>query len=208
VLLSLVDVFRCPAAHEESTLVLSVDAWAGQRIHTGILGCPVCTARYPIRDGHVDFSGDAGVRHGGAGAAADGLRLAAQLDLSEPGGIVLLSGRYAAAHVALGELSNVICLLVDSEVDPGPSAVSMTLLERLPLADGVLRGAALDAPRNTVAFLPEIARCVRARGRIVGISGSPRPVGIRLLAEDNAEWVGEVPDVRPTVTLRRGTRAD
>lgn len=206
-LLPLVDVFRCPNAHEESPLVLTVDAWKGQRIHTGVLGCPVCNARYPIRGGHVDFSGGVGVRHEAAGAAADALRLAAQLDLSEPGGLVLLSGRYAARHVALTELSNVTCLIADSAIDPGPSAVSVAFRERLPLADGVLRGAAIDAPRNTDAFLAEVVRCMRPGGRIVTISGSPQ-LGVRLLAEDDAEWVGEVPDVGQRVRLRRPTRAD
>ena len=207
-LLSLVDVFRCPAAHEESPLVLSVDAWADQRIHTGVLGCPVCRARYPIRGGHVDFSGGADVRPEDAGAAADGLRLAAQLDLSEPGGIVLLTGRYAGAHGALAELSNVTCLVVDSAVDPGPSAVSMTVLERLPLAERTLRGAALDAPRNTAAFLAQVARCTRPLGRIVAISGSPQLSGLRLLAEDDADWVSEVPDTGLTAIIRRAAPAD
>lgn len=207
-LLSLVDAFRCPAVHEESPLVLSVDAWSGHRIRDGVLGCPVCRARYPIRAGHVDFAGHSAVRQEGAGPPADPTRLAAQLALIEPGGIVLLTGRYAEAHAALAAMSEVTFLLVNSAVPPAPSAATMTVQSRLPLAEGTLRGAALDSPGISAAFLPELARWIRPGGRVVATSGSPLPDGIRLLAEDSAEWVGELAYAGPTVALRRAARAE
>ena len=208
-LLSLVDAFRCPAAHEESPLVLSIDQRAGERVQTGLLGCPICHARYPILGGAVDFTGDGtGVRHAVSHEPVDSVRLAAQLGLSDPGGIVLLTGRYASVHSALIDLADVTCLLMHSTVAPGQAAVSIDVGERLPLGAGVLRGAAMDAPRGAPALLAEVVRCVRRGGRIVATSGPPPPRGIRLLAADSLEWVGEVAEAGPMFALRRASRPD
>ena len=77
--------------------MLSVEKWAGSRVAEGILGCPVCHARYYIHQGSVDFApGTDSLNH--EGATVDPVRLAAQLSLTEPGGIILLTGRYAVVH--------------------------------------------------------------------------------------------------------------
>ena len=208
-LLSLVDAFRCPAAHEESPLVLSIDQRAGERVQTGLLGCPICHARYPILGGAVDFTGDGtGVRHAVSHERADSVRLAAQLGLSDPGGIVLLTGRYASVHSALIGLADVTCVLMDSTVVTGPAAVSIHVRERLPFGAGVLRGAAVNALRSSPVFLSSTVRCVRRGGRIVATSGPPPPRGIRLLAADSLEWVGEVAEAGPMFALRRASRPD
>ena len=56
--LPLVDVLRCPVAHEETWLVASIDRAEDRDIITGALGCPQCLAEYPIRDGIVHFAAD------------------------------------------------------------------------------------------------------------------------------------------------------
>jgi len=204
VLLSLVDSLRCPAGHEESSLVLSVEAWSGQRVAEGLLGCPVCHARYPIRLGAVDFTaGAAVVRRGGPDTPVNVMRLAAQLSLSEPGGVILLAGTYAAAADQLEQLAGVTCLLIDAPPSASPGAVNLAVADRLPLAKGVLRGAAVDAPRATEAFLREIASHVRQLGRLVAPARSDEPHGCRLIARDALEWVGEVEAFTPPLTLRR-----
>jgi uncharacterized protein YbaR (Trm112 family) len=204
VLLSLVDSLRCPAGHEETSLVLSVEAWTGQRVAEGLLGCPTCHARYPIHLGAVDFrAGAAVVRRDGLDGPADVMRLAAQLSLSDPGGIVLLAGGYAAVADQLMQLAGVTCVLVDAPLSSSPSAVNLEVADRLPLAEGVLKGAAVDAPRATEAFLAGIARCVRPLGRIVAPAGSTQPRGCRLIARDAQEWVVEVEELTSPITLRR-----
>lgn len=204
--LSLVDALRCPAAHEESPLVLSVEAWHGSRIVRGVLGCPVCRARYSIVDGVVDFTG--GDVHttarSGSPPADDALRLAAQLGLAEPGGLVLLTGRYASQSRHLLDLVDVTCLLADASDPSSAEGVLLRLAERLPLGGGALRGAAIDSPRAASEFLAEVVRCTRGRGRIVGPAGAPVPVGASLIARDDREWVAEVEAVVTTVPLRRG----
>ena len=103
-LLSLVDSLRCPAGHEGTSLVLSVESWSGKRVSEGLLGCPLCHARYPIRQGAVDFTGGSSdVRHMVSDASVDVMRLAAQLQLNEPGGIVLLTGRYRRERGSVAE---------------------------------------------------------------------------------------------------------
>ena len=188
--------------------MLSVEAWSGQSVSEGQLGCPVCHARYPIHRGGVDFTDGAHVvRHASPGAPVDSIRLAAQLSLTEPGGILLLSGRYAVVADQLVQLAGVMCMLVDAPLSLSPDAVNFDVADPLPFAAGVLKGAAVDEPRATEAILASIARCVRSHGRIVGPSRSTPPRGCRLIARDDREWVVEVEGSTSPLTLRRAHRS-
>ena len=206
--LTLVDSLRCPAHDDESSLVLSVEEWAGPRVAEGILGCPVCHARYRIHHGSVDFApGAHSVRHDAV--AVDPVRLAAQLSLTEPGGIILLTGRYAAALDALGQYVESIFVLVDAAETSSATAVNIHVADRLPFVDRALRGAAIDHPRSSPAFVAEVGRCLQAQGRMVNPAASLVPPTVQLLARDEFEWVGEVVDSgEPApVRLRRADRA-
>jgi uncharacterized protein YbaR (Trm112 family) len=202
--LSLVDSLRCPAHPEESALVLSVESWAGSRVAEGMLGCPVCNARYPIRRATVHFSSTGSVRHEGTTEQVDVMRLAAQLGVTDPGGVVLLTGRYATTHAALTDMVEVTCVLVDAGASASMLAVNFVLDGRLPLVDGALRAAAVDVER--AVLLPDVVRCTKPGGRIVAPDGSPIPPGVRLLARDDREWVGEA-EGGATVQLRRSGRS-
>ena len=203
-LLSLVDSLRCPAGHQETSLVLSVETWSGQRVSEGELGCPVCHARYPIHRGIADFTrGSHDVRHVAPAEPADAMRLAAQLALTEPGGILLLDGRYATVADQLVQLAGVTCVLVDAPQSSSPDVVNLDVGDRLPLAEGILKGAAVDEPRSVEGFLAGIARCVRPLGRIVAPARSTPPRGCRVLARDAQEWVVEVEGSPSLLTLRR-----
>jgi uncharacterized protein YbaR (Trm112 family) len=208
VLLSLVDSLRCPADHDESSLVLSAEAWSGTRVMGGVLGCPVCHARYPIENGVVDFSGgqQPSPSLGRDENQIDAMRLAAQLGLSEPGGLVLLTGRYASAVTGLLDLVYVTCIVIDASTDDVNAGVTFRILERLPLVDSALRAAAVDQPRAGAVFLADVARCVRPRGRVVAPAGSARPHAVQILAHDAREWVGEVHSSEQLTPLRRVTR--
>jgi uncharacterized protein YbaR (Trm112 family) len=199
--LALVDSLRCPAHDEESALVLSVESWAGTRIAEGVLGCPQCNARYPIRGGTIHFAAARTVQR--EQTDADVMRLAAQLGLTEPGGIILLTGRYATIHASLTELVEVTCLLVGADYSASPLAVNFVVEHRLPLVDHALRGAAIDVDR--AGILTEVVRCTRPGGRIVAPAESPIPSGVRLIARDDREFVGEADNVS-TVQLRRSER--
>jgi hypothetical protein len=153
----------------------------------------------------VDFTGGAGDgRRAPAGEALDVMRLAAQLSLTEAGGFVLLAGGYAEGHDALSEVCGVTCLLFAATVTMSPTTVNLDLGDRIPLVDGALRGAAVDEPRATPAFLSEVARCLRAGGRLVAPSHAPIPAGVRLIAQDERECVCEAVGLPLTVPIRRG----
>jgi uncharacterized protein YbaR (Trm112 family) len=202
--LALVDSLRCPAHDEESALVLSVESWAGPRVAEGVLGCPQCNARYPIRGGTIHFAGAGTVQREKTAEGADVMRVAAQLGLTEPGGIILLTGRYATIHASLTELVEVTCLLVSGEHSESPLAVNVVVADRLPLVDHALRGAAIDV--DGAFRLTEVARCTKPGGRIVVPVASPIPSGVSLIVRDAREWVGEVENVS-TVQLRRSERS-
>lgn len=184
--------------------MLSVESWAGPRVAEGILGCPFCNARYPIHEGTVHFSSAGPVRRGQTVEDVDVMRLAAQLGLTDSGGMILLTGRYAAIHGSLTDLADVTWILLGVQQSASAGAVNFELENRLPLLDGALRGAAIDPEWATL--LPEAARSTRPGGRIVAPGGSPIPPGVRLIARDEREWVGEVENVS-TVQLRRSERS-
>jgi hypothetical protein len=131
------------------------------------------------------------------------MRLAAQLSLSEPGGTVLLAGRYAACARQLSEIANVTCILVDGVLDLSPNAVNMVVADRLPLVDRALRGAAVAGLRCSSTFLVELGRCIKAGGRLVTPASTRHPAGVRVLAEDDAEMVFENQNDPFTIQLRR-----
>ena len=205
--LTLVDSLRCPAAHEETALVLAAESWSGSRVASGLLGCPACHARYPITDGVVDFSGGAPAPHPpDESLASEPVRLAAQLGLAEPGGVVFLTGRYASLADGLRELVEVTTIVADVTGEIPATAVAFHLPGVLPLRDATLRAAAIDAPRNSPGFLAEVTRCVAGRGRVVAPAWSPMPAGVRLVARDALEWVVEVEAAHPVIPLRRASR--
>src|SRR5437879_832465 len=108
-------MLRCPERHEEGFLVLSTGEMLGRMVRSGMLGCPVCGKEYPIVRGVAHFSGG-GMRDAGSVAAGEPTHLASRishpadvqtlqalLDLSGPGGYVLLLG--SAAQHAVGSAS-------------------------------------------------------------------------------------------------------
>ena len=184
--LDVVQVLRCPRDHEESGLVLVADETEGRHVITGILGCPLCEAEYPIRDGlayFVEAQPPAPVRQ-----EIDVMRLAAMLGLTEPGGVILLEGQWVSAAEAIEEFAEGALVLVVCAGD------------RLPIAPRALRAAAIDTPREHIAIW------LRPKGRLVAPIAVPIPPEIVELARDAAYWVGERTEVVPVLPLTRASR--
>ena len=209
-MLALVDILRCPANHAESALVLSANRWSDSLVSDGQLGCPVCHARYDIHDGVIAFAND------GAPTAptvtsndpGDPLRLAAQMGLMEGGGYVLLAGAYAAQAAALAELVDVTCLTIDSPALSDHGSIAIQVADRLPLADGVLRAAAITGKWTSPQLIGEVVRTVRAAGRVIAPSDTVLPHGVRDLAQDDVERVAEVLGTPSVLALRRRNQGD
>src|SRR5256886_2550129 len=109
--IELTEMLRCPETHEEAFLVMSTGEMVGRMVRSGILGCPACRKEYPIVKGVVNFSARGpgeglpprqkyAVASGDPPRSPDAQTLQALLDLSGPGGYVVLLG--SAARHAVG----------------------------------------------------------------------------------------------------------
>jgi hypothetical protein len=121
-------------------------------------------------------------------------------------------GEWGAHALELRGMVECPLVLVDPPADveaaPGLSIIRTDGL--LPLAAGAARGIALDAGGAGTSPAERVAsavRTTRVKGRVVGPVSLPLPAGVRELARDDREWVGErEPAASPPVTLhvRRG----
>ncbi len=207
--IELVDALRCPVPHEESWVVAAATRMEHRHIVHGTLGCPVCSAEYPIRDGVVDFRRSA-TRHAVHAVAAPdehALRLAALLDLTEAHGFAVLLGRWGAWAPALSAIVEAPLILVDPP-DGMIGAPGISVLRTdgdIPLAAGAARAMAMDDV--SAGRAASAVGATRTKGRVVAPVTLALPEGVRELARDDALWVAErEPAASPLVTLhvRRG----
>ena len=216
--IELVDALRCPHPHEESWLVLAATRIDARHIREGALGCPVCRAEYPIRDGIADFRlgesrdepelarSDRAQPASLEEVSAD--HLVALLGLGDAFGFVVLTGEWGTRAPALLDTSPMPpLLLVDPPDDvamvPGMSGVRSGA--SLPLAAGAARAVAVDATDAT--RLASAVHVTRAGGRIVAPAAAAIPAGVRELARSAAVWVGEreaAPSALVRLHVRRG----
>jgi hypothetical protein len=192
VFLELVDALRCIRPHEETWLVAAMDRVDGREIIDGMLGCPICHAEYPVRDGVADFTaGGVAVPSQAADSRESAMRLAALLDLTDGRGWALLVGSWGSIARELQSIVSNPLVLVNPPAGTGSGhGVSVLLASAsLPIAMGAARCAALDESLSW-SVAPAIA-AVRTGGRIVGRTGLTLPEGVREIARDEMGWVGE-----------------
>src|SRR5690349_17890720 len=164
----LVDSLRCLSVHEESWLVAAADETDGRHIMRGVLGCPVCHARYPIERGIADFSGGVHVPVALEGDESVGedaaVKLAAMLDLTDPSGYVILVGAWARLGAALREIVPVMVLAVNPHPDAaiGDGVSGVTTLDRIPVAASSARAIAFDAASPADGELLDLAAALGA----------------------------------------------
>lgn len=205
------------------------DRLHGRDVVAGVLGCPVCKAEYPIRDGVAHFpaasppsspddtplpADDALVTAVSALADAVGvppaMYLAALLDLEEPGGVVVLEGAWSRYGPALADMGDVRIVLLDPPALPagehGLSVIRAT--GTVPFAASSIRGAALAARGTAGAVrVPRLARVLAPRGRLVASAELPVPAVVTEIARDAACWVAERREAPSApVRLTRGDR--
>jgi hypothetical protein len=202
VFLELVDSLRCVRPHEDSWLIARADELVARHIVQGELGCPICEARYTVRDGVANFRGaertfpseTSSAAPQDASAAA--LRAAALLGLTEPGGLVVLAGEWSACANALLECVEGVQLLA---LDPAPTlrsggALSLALIpDALPLAAASARGIALDAAHATPSLLAAASRALAPGGRLIAPASARVPESLLELARDDEQWVAAAP---------------
>jgi uncharacterized protein YbaR (Trm112 family) len=210
--IELIDLLRCINAHEDTWLVASFKTVSNRFVLEGNLGCPSCSAQYPIRDGIADFSAGATLPSCEAQRAAAthrreelATRAGAYLEATEPGAVIALGGIWAYAAQQLSEMSEirVLALNAPSEVKESQTVALLNVGSEIPVAAGSLLGVALDSwfPAKIV---DSAVRAVRPGGRIVGPTVIPAPAELAVLAHDDTYWVAQkAPDV---VKLSRAHR--
>lgn len=208
--LEIAERLRCPRAHAPTPLVLVAERVVDRELIDGIAGCPVCLNEARIQNGDVSFAGlaapTASVPHGAVGdqhaAQPDRTsldRLRALLQLGEPGGAVLLTGRYARFAARLAEDLDVAAIVMAAAPVRGRGVSCVRSAERaVPFSDHTFRAAALEASAPASlessfasAFLADAVRCVEIGGRVIGGADLALPPLLRELARDQTEWVGE-----------------
>lgn len=207
--LDIAERLRCPVAHVATPLVIVATRTVERDLMEGVAGCMICHREAVVRAGDVIFPGASEI---GASAArvktpttADSLRttarpatdgegldrLMALLGLAEPGGAVLLTGRYGLLAAALSEAVEVHVVVWNAEPTRGAGVSVVRLAEPVvPFSDNTFRAAALDAD-TPLPVLLDAVRVLQIGGRLVGAMPLERPHGVRELARDTAEWVGE-----------------
>jgi hypothetical protein len=198
--LELVDSLRCVRPHEDSWLIARADVLEARHIAQGELGCPVCESRYAIRDGVADFRRGAAVPNASSTPPHDAqtlaLRAAALLGLTDPGGLVVLTGEWSGCADALLDLIDGVQLLA---LDAAPElqsggALSLALIsDVLPLAAAAARGIALDATHATPTLVAGAARALTPGGRLVAPASTLVPDSLQELARDEEHWVAAAP---------------
>jgi hypothetical protein len=193
--LELAERLRCPATHVPTPMVVVATRVAGRELLEGVVGCPMCRLEGRVTEGTVRFAEPLGiVLSGGAPPGADDEpdedaidRAAALLGLGEPGGAVLLAGRYATLAAVLRERFEVATAVIETRA-------------AIPFGDATFRAAALDLGPVPLDAAP---RTVVPGGRIVAPSSADVPAGLRELARDAADWVAEREATSGVVTLGR-----
>jgi len=205
--IELTEMLRCPERHEEGFLVLSTGEMRGRMVRSGVLACPKCGREYPVVRGVVHFSGG-GMRDAGSVAAGEPTHLASRishpadvqtlqalLDLSGPGGYVLLLGSAAQHAVGLAGLMGGIHFVgvnAPDDVEELPVLSLLACETMIPLRQKVGRAAVVGPDRLGPEWLAE-ARRVLLPGRRLVIESErvAPPAGLTQLALGHGLFVGE-----------------
>jgi len=194
--IELIDVLRCPMAHEESWLVLASARIDGRDVMEGVLGCPVCQAEYPIVDGVVRFARESRPAEvAEPSSQEEALRLAALLDLSDSRGYAIITGTLGSNAPSLRALTDVQLLLVNPpphiEMGNGLSGLALgSDWTALPLASSSARAVALADSTSSSQLLAAV-RVVRPSGRVLAPVALALPDGVAELARDDRQWLVE-----------------
>lgn len=201
--IELFDLFRCPVEHEESWLVAAFTRMEERFVIKGKLGCPVCSATYPIVDGVARFSDSAGPATDDFPGIREEetVRLAALLALTRPGRTVVIEGPASLVAPALAGMteSRIIVMNPAARMEEVERVALVTAGERLPLPAASVDGLVLGTATN--ARISEALRVLKPGGRFVAPAHVNAGAGYRELARDDRNMVAE--SVGPLVGLSR-----
>jgi len=203
--IELTEMLRCPEDHREEFLVLSTSEMNGRMVMLGVVGCPVCHREFEIIDGIVDFTevitGERQLRAvrrtpaPPSPAGVDAQSLQALLDLSGPGGYVILIGsaaRHAEGLAALMGGIHFIGINAPPDVEELPILSILQTDQVIPLRGAMARGTVVGAELSRTSWVGEAARVLLNGRRLVVESEQPTaPESVKQLAVGQGLWVGE-----------------
>ncbi|HMH83334.1 MAG TPA: hypothetical protein VK531_10720 [Gemmatimonadales bacterium] len=203
--IELTEMLRCPERHEEAFLVMSTGEMVGRMVRSGILACPRCGREYLIVKGVANLSG-AGSREAGGDPAAhppvsrlpppvDAETLQALLDLSGPGGYVVLLGSAARHAVGLAGLMGGIHFVgvnAPADVEELPALSLLACDAMIPLRQAIARAVVVGRDRPEAAWVAEALRVLLPGRRLVAEREDVAvPAGLTRLALGQGLFVGE-----------------
>ena len=208
--IELTEMLRCPEPHREDTMVLATGEMVGRMVRSGLVGCSVCRKEYLITNGIVDFVGSGEQGAGSGKVAAPAPRsmsfraplpapadLQALLELSGPGGFVVLLGDAARHAVGLaGLMAGVHFIGINAPPPPEVEELPVLSLLRaggvIPLRQSIARGVVVGPDLATSPWLVEAHRILLRGRRFVALHERPElPIGLEKLASAKGLWVGE-----------------
>src|SRR6266513_4857894 len=201
-------MLRCPEPHGEAFLVMSTGEMLGRMVRSGILGCPICRREFPVVKGIVDFSGKGKGETGNVGdtqptfpisrfpfPAVDPETLQALLDLSGPGGYVVLVGSAARHAVGLAGLMGGIHFIginAPADVEELPVLSLLACETMIPLRRAMARAVVVGLERASPPWLNEALRVLLpGRRLVIEDELASAPAGLKQLAVGQGLWVGE-----------------
>jgi uncharacterized protein YbaR (Trm112 family) len=192
--IELTEMLKCPESHREEFLVLSTSEMSGRMVAQGLLGCPVCHKEYEIVHGVVEFGGIS-THHAPPFSTADSLTVQALLDLSGPGGYVILLGSAVRYAVGLAALMGGIHFV---GVNPPLDAEELPILSLvraenvIPLRASMARAVVVGPEVATSKWLAEAKRILlKGRRLVIESEQIPEVSGVNRLAVGQGLWVGE-----------------
>lgn len=199
--IELTEMLRCPEPHREEMLVLSTGEVRERMVRSGLLGCPVCHREYPIARGIVNFRRNRERVPKNSYVppsplpSADPARLQALLELSGPGGYVVLVGsavRHAPPLARLMPGIHFVGVNAPADMEEQPALSLLYATEQIPLRSAVARGVVVGADLAVSAWLVDAHRVLLRGRRFVVENEEPElPIGLVRLAAEHGLWVGE-----------------
>ena len=191
--IELAEYLMCPVPHAEpSHCIVVPDTMERRMVLAGVVGCPVCRAQYPISDGTVWF-GDPPRVAAAAAPLPEATVVQALLNLSGPGGYVVLLGTAAGLADELGSLVEGVGMIVVNPVEgavTGAGVSRIATADRIPLTPRMARAVVAGEEFVTAAWLSECVRVLLPGLRLVAFGAVSGPPGVEELAVGDGLWVG------------------
>jgi uncharacterized protein YbaR (Trm112 family) len=195
--IELIDFLRCTHKHEDSHLVAVFHRVDNREVIDATLGCPVCGASFPLRNGVAAFApADEQPRRLRADVDADpdaAVRLAAFLGLTLPGLLIVMTQTQENNFVDLVAIAQprIFALTRHDDVIDPTAAAWLRIADVIPVASHSIDGIVLNRDFAQPATISEAHRLLKPGRRLVAPPDTILSEGFREIARDDTYVVAE-----------------